>query len=43
MSEDCRNCGTSMWELDADGLCPCCNGLGFDEHGQPIYEEDDAP
>lgn len=24
MSEDCRNCGTAMYELDDDLLCPAC-------------------
>lgn len=41
MSEDCKNCGTMMWLLDSEGLCPACNGLGFDEEGEPIYEEED--
>lgn len=40
MSEDCRNCGTMMWLLDSEGLCPACNGLGFDEDGDPVYEEE---
>lgn len=40
MSEDCRNCGTMMWILDNEGLCPCCNGLGFDADGEPVYEQD---
>lgn len=31
MSEDCKQCGTMMWLLDSEGLCPACNGLGFDE------------
>ena len=38
MSEDCRQCGTAIWLLDDDGLCPVCNELGFDEEGQPVYE-----
>lgn len=29
-----------MWLLDSEGLCPACNGLGFDEHGDPVYEEE---
>lgn len=41
MSEDCKQCGTMMWLLDSEGLCPACNGLGFDEDGEPVYDEDD--
>ena len=26
MSEDCRNCGSAMRPLDAEGLCPLCSG-----------------
>ncbi len=40
MSEDCQYCGTAQYLLDQDGLCPACNGLGFDEQGNPIYEEE---
>lgn len=40
MSEDCKQCCTMMWLLDSEGLCPACNGLGFDENGEPIYEDD---
>lgn len=25
MSEDCRTCGTAMWELDEDLNCPGCS------------------
>jgi len=39
MSEDCQNCGTMMWLLDAEGLCPACNGFGFYDDGEPIYED----
>lgn len=39
MSEDCKQCGTMMWLLDSEGLCPACNDLGFDEDGEPVYEE----
>lgn len=42
MSEDCKQCGTMMWLLDSEGLCPACNGLGFDENGEPVYEEEDS-
>lgn len=41
MSEDCKNCGTMMWLLDSEGWCPVCNGLGFDEDGEPVYEDED--
>lgn len=41
MSEDCKQCGTMMWLLDSEGLCPACNGLGFDEAGEPAYEEEE--
>lgn len=40
MSEDCKQCGTIMWLLDSEGLCPVCNSLGFDEEGEPVYEDD---
>ena len=40
MSEDCKYCGTMMYLLDSEGLCPACNGLGFDEEGEPIYEDE---
>lgn len=39
VSEDCKQCGSMMWLLDSEGLCPACNGLGFDEDGEPVYEE----
>lgn len=26
MSEDCQNCGTAMWDLNEDRLCPGCSG-----------------
>lgn len=25
MSEDCQSCGTAMWDLDEEGLCPACS------------------
>lgn len=28
MSEDCRKCGTAMWELDEDLNCPGCSNYG---------------
>lgn len=27
MSEDCRKCGTAMWDLDEDGNCPACSDI----------------
>lgn len=24
MNEDCQKCGTAMWDLDDDDLCPRC-------------------
>lgn len=28
MSEDCQKCGTAMWDLDEDRLCPGCSDIG---------------
>lgn len=25
MSEDCQKCGTAMWDLDDERLCPGCS------------------
>lgn len=36
-----KKCGTMMWLLDSEGLCPACNGLGSDEDGEPVYEEEE--
>lgn len=27
MSEDCQKCGTAMWDLDEDRLCPGCSDI----------------
>lgn len=29
MSEDCQNCGTSMYCLDEDNLCPACTNYEY--------------
>lgn len=29
MSEDCQKCGTAMYELDEDKLCPGCSELYY--------------
>lgn len=33
MSEDCQSCGTAMFELDEDRLCPGCSDVHY------IWEE----
>lgn len=31
MSEDCQSCGTAMFELDEDRLCPGCSLYNWEE------------
>lgn len=44
MSEDCQSCGTAMFELDAEGLCPRCNHYNWEEQdyseNKLFYEND---
>lgn len=38
MSEDCKQCGTMMWDLDEDGHCPDCSYYQEEETMLNKYE-----
>lgn len=46
MSEDCRTCGTAMWDLDEDLNCPGCSDRDYNWEEQDwgenklFYESD---
>lgn len=38
MSEDCQKCGTAMYELDEDRLCPGCSDMYYNWEEQEYTE-----